>query len=336
MLNTLGDWARHWARQSPWTNVYGVARSLVALSTAITLATTRAPYLFMPQEDSAAPQCDGVRQLGMFCAAPASLETLRWLAIAILLVVASGFRPRLTALPHWWVTASFAANATMLDGGDSVSAVLTLLFVPIALTDARTWHWQAALPLEKTRSNEMRRIVAHTAIALLRIQVSGIYFHAAVSKFAVEQWADGTALWYFVTDPMLGPSPWLGALLRPLFSNAAAVSTTTWGVLALEWLLSIGLFVDRRYRRPLLYAGIALHAAIVVQHGLVSFGLAMFAALLVYLRPADHPFGVLKLASRLRQAQSGTTPARSRLVARLLTGRSTYEIPCRSVVDRRR
>jgi len=37
-----------------------------------------------------------------------------------------------------------------------------------------------------------------------------------------------------------------------------------------------------------------LHATIIVQHVLVTFALATFAALIVYLRPADQPFRVTK------------------------------------------
>lgn len=42
----------------------------------------------------------------------------------------------------------------------------------------------------------------------------------------------------------------------------------------------------------LLPLGIAFHVGIAVVHGLVSFGFAMIAALVLYLRPTDEPFAL--------------------------------------------
>jgi antimicrobial peptide system SdpB family protein len=297
MLTSIGTFAKRWAAsQEPWTNVYGLARTLLALGTATTLALTHSGYLFLPASGvDQVPLCTGVGRLGAFCLAGAShLEPARWLAVAALLVIASGWRPRVTALLHWWLAFSFQNNGTVLDGGDQVTLVLTALLLPVALTDRRKWHWDAPAETsagEPGARDEARRLCASFALALVRLQVAGIYFHAAIAKFGVEEWADGTAVYYFCNNPMFGTSPTLLSFgLGAMLKSAVVVCGLTWGVLVLEYALSAALFFPRRAWPALLVAGISLHAGIILLHGLVSFGLAMFAALVLYLRPVDRPF----------------------------------------------
>jgi len=55
---------------------------------------------------------------------------MRWVSILVLLVAASGWRPRYTAIPMWWVLFGNQASLTVVDGGDQISAVLALLLIP--------------------------------------------------------------------------------------------------------------------------------------------------------------------------------------------------------------
>jgi antimicrobial peptide system SdpB family protein len=132
-------------------------------------------------------------------------------------------------------------------------------------------------------------VVAKTAI---RVQVAIIYFHAFVGKLQVPEWVDGTVLWYWLNDPTFGPAHWL----RPLVINFAATSVgivlMTWGTLMLEGSLAIAMFLPQRIQRRLLIAGIAFHSGIALLMGLVSFGLAMISALILYLRPWEEPFAM--------------------------------------------
>jgi antimicrobial peptide system SdpB family protein len=322
MLTRLGHWARERARRSvPWTNVYGLARTLLALGTGITLTFTPTAYLFEPASGVAAPPiCDGAAHLSAFCVVPHDrLEAIRWLAVAALLVVASGWRPRFTAPIHWWIAFSLQNSGVVLDGGDQVTLVLTTLMLPLALTDRRRWHWSR--PSEPTgvdlpAGEEMRRLVGLFGVTLMRIQVCAIYFHAAIGKFGVAEWTDGTAVYYYFRDPGFGAARPVLALMQPLLANPVTVCAICWGTLALEYLLSTALLLSKKHWKPLLVAGIGLHAAIVVVHGLVSFGLAMVAALLVYLRPFEQTFALPRYVARIvgrvralnaRLASSGAT-----------------------------
>jgi hypothetical protein len=50
--------------------------------------------------------------------------------------------------------------------------------------------------------------VAYAAI-VMRLQVAVLYFHAAVAKFGVTDWADPTAMYHWFNHRTFGAAPWL-------------------------------------------------------------------------------------------------------------------------------
>jgi antimicrobial peptide system SdpB family protein len=299
---------------NPFTEVYGIGRSLLALATALTFAFSRSDVLFRAAAGIPdVPICTGVRATGLFCLVGAAhLELARWLTVFALLFVASGYRPRFTGLLHAWLAFSFQANAMVIEGGDQIAAILSLLLVPVTLLDDRKWHWLPPTPRPLDARERKRRLVARACFLLIRVQVAGIYFHASIAKFAVAEWTDGTVLYYWLNHPTFGMPTWIRPLVEPLLLSGYAVGLLTWSVLLLEWALSAGLLVDRRYRPILLVLGILLHAGIAVVHGLVSFAMIMFAALILYLRPLDRPFGAVRvfdwLSARLQRLRRAAHP----------------------------
>jgi antimicrobial peptide system SdpB family protein len=278
---------------SPWTNVVGLARTVVALGTLMTLLANSADALFRPAGVSIAELTPGFlpTRFSLFMLfGDAHFGWGRMLGIAILAVTASGWRPRLTGVLHWWVAASFATSCIVVDGGDQVAAVLALLLIPVTLTDGRRWHWDAPLALAPGFMPELQRFVAQLMLWTVRIQVAGIYFQASTAKFAVKEWKDGTACYYWFTSPLVGLPPMLERWAAPLLAKPLVVVALTWGTLVLEVGLFVALFIDKRWRRQLLVGGILFHASIIVVHGLVSFFCSMAAALILYLRPIDEPF----------------------------------------------
>ena len=288
MLTAIGSWAERRARTGdPWTNVYGIARSVLALATATTLLANPVAILFHPAIGLPTPPlCDGARAASVFCVSGAAhVDAARVIAGLLLLVVASGYRPRFTGILHLWLTWSLSASAVLVDGGDQVATTLSMLLVPVTLLDGRRWHWSAPLSRSVTTGEVARRVVAFTAFTLIRVQVAGIYFHAAVAKFHSEEWADGTALYYWGGHPIFGAPTWLTPLIRPLLANGVTVSLLTWGVIVLELFLCMALVMPTRGRKAVLVGGIALHIGIIFLHGLVSFGSTMVAALVLFLWP---------------------------------------------------
>ncbi len=307
-IGTFADDRPRGASCSPCTNVVGLARTLLALGTFCTLLFNDADTLFRPlgvELGMASTQVPMLR-LSLFSIFSGSdLHLGRWIALGLLALVASGWCPRFTGIAHWWVSASLAASGVIVDGGDQVAAVLTLLLVPVTLCDGRRWHWSPAPAPAGGAAAEGQTLVARSAILVVRIQIALIYFFACVEKLRVEEWRNGTALYYWLSHPVFG-APGADNTLVPLLAHPAVVTPLTWGVLALEALLFAGLGLDRRRRPLLLGAGLLFHAGIAVLHGLFSFALAMGAALLIYLRPAEQPLrwpapGAGRLLARCRR-----------------------------------
>lgn len=195
----------------------------------------------------------------------------------------SGWRPRITGVLHAWVAVSFAISAFMPEGGDQIAANLALILVPVTLADPRDSHWRT-VSVSGWRS-EVGLTVAASAFFVARLQVAGIYLHAALGKMSVREWENGTALYYWFTKPAFGAPPWLHWITNPIADSALVLTVMTWGVIAFELLLFAGLVIEMRHRKPLLVAASAFHFSILLVHGLAAFFLSMAGALTLYLWP---------------------------------------------------
>ncbi|MFK3983262.1 sporulation-delaying protein SdpB family protein [Micromonospora sp. NPDC050397] len=310
-LISLGRWARPRLAEAPWGSGLGLARTLLALATLGTLLATSSSVLLSPLADGTkGAVCAGPMQAGLWCVVPAwQGEAARWLSVAVLLVVASGWRPRFTGVLHWWVSWSLLVNTSIVDGGDQVTAVLTLLLIPVTLTDPRRWHWSRP----PVREPGLARLVACVVLILVQVQVAVLYLHASVAKLGVREWADGTSLYYWLRNPTFGAPDWLRPLVDVVTDSSLGVALLTWGSVALEFALALAILLGPAAKRRLLVAGLLFHASIAIAMGLISFSTAMGAALLLYLLPIGHhlspPRPALRLADRVSRL-----PARRREV----------------------
>lgn len=289
MIDRVGAWARGVVSVNPWTNVYGLARTIVAAATALTLATTPSAAMWSPYYDGATGPlgCDGLRgAIGLFCIVPPQrLAIVHVVSIVALAIVASGWRPRWTGVVHWWITFSVLASATR-DGGEQVAALFALLAIPWTLTDTRTWHWQRASGTHRPRA----AFVAHASRSLVRVQVMAVYLHSAITKFEVHEWLNGTAFYYWVHDPIVGAPPALAPVVFPLVRNQLVLAVLTYGAIVAECVLVAALIAPARWRWPLYWVGLVFHVGVALVLGIFSFSLAMIGALIVYLRPVDSEF----------------------------------------------
>jgi len=258
---------------------------VLALGTLLTLVFNGVDDLFpLDGAELTAATCTGPATAGIFCVLGAGWG--RAIAIGVCLAVLSGVVPRWTAIPHWYCAHSVAVTLFTVEGGDQLAAVLSLLLVPVLVTDGRRNHWQ---PVTADRAARVvPSYIAHSALLVLRIQMAVVYLHASLGKLGVTEWVDGTSLFYWLADPVFGVSTWAAGLFGWLLATPWGVAVLTWGTLVVEFTLALGLFAKWPFRPALLVLGIGLHLSIAVLMGLVTFGLTMVAGLLLYLfRPED-------------------------------------------------
>lgn len=269
---------------SVWLNTYGFARSIIAFGSLSNLIFNSTSVLFRPHLGLLeVPSCSELNGFSLYCIFSNNLEIARIIAIASLLVVISGWRPKVTGVLHWYITFSLTATATVLDGGDHIATILTFLMIPICLTDNRAWHW--AKPKKNNHDYLATSIIAFSSVLVIRIQMALVYLHAASAKLSVVEWQDGTAVYYWFTHPTFGVSGWLQPVFIPLLQNGFIVTGFTWGTIVLEFLLFAGLLASDRLKKKLFIAGVIFHLGILLIHGLFSFFFSMLGGLVLYLLP---------------------------------------------------
>ncbi|WP_051852764.1 sporulation-delaying protein SdpB family protein [Streptomyces aureocirculatus] len=275
---------------SPITNVYGCARTLLAVGTLLTLVANSTDTLFAPASGvGPPPQCEGAAGASIYCVSP-SLDLARWLSILVLVAAASGYFPRWTAIPHWYVTFSFQASATTLDGGDQVAAVLAFLIVPIALCDSRRTHWDPPKKIpESSQPLWTGAMVTLVTVCVIRIQAAVLYFQAGTAKFGVREWADGTAMYYWMTDETFGAPPWLSWMFDPLIHHGTPLTIFTWSMMVGEIILALALILPQAYWKYFLVGAVVFHAGIALVIGLFTFACSMVALDIIFLHSCRHP-----------------------------------------------
>ncbi len=272
-------------KKSPFGATYAFARSLLAATLCVSLALNHTSTYFTDVSgiDPLSVCSSGINPLSLYCIFSGNIELARWISVILLAIVASGFRPRIFGIVHFWLALSLQVMGSLIDGGEQIHSNLTLLLLPLTLADGRRWHWERANPIASVHS----RLVLWWFVGLARLQVAIVYLFAAVGKFNVPEWVDGTALYYWVSGPNFGASSFIKSMLAPILSNAWLLALTTWSVLVLELLLFSGIFARGKVRIALLLFGIAFHIGIIFLHGIFSFAFIMVAALTIYLVPFD-------------------------------------------------
>lgn len=297
----------------PWSNYYGLARTLLALSPLLTLLATGPTDLFFPPANSSDPvRCEGVSGLGWFCVGgQGGLALKQWVAIAALSLVAAGWRPMLTCLPHWYIAVSFFYNSATPEGGDQISAIAALLLIPACLTDRRRWHWQAVEPAAPPGpAARMLMAVGTIGIVLIKVQVSWIYLQSGIAKLGQDVWVDGSAMYYWFRHSTFGAPDWAAPPLYWISSQPVAVAAMTWSPIVIEVAAGCSLLLPDRIRKAVLAAAFSLHFCIGLFIGLWSFAFAMWGCLLLLLVPMGRQF---RTDRATRQPSDNSAPAPAEL-----------------------
>lgn len=274
------------------TNTVGISRSILALCTLITFVFNSSEILFPQLILDSNEILPWHQSISLFNILSTNLFLAKFISIIILITIVLGFLPRYLGILHWYIAYSFFVSSPLIDGGDQITAILTLLLIPITLVDNRKNHFQNSNQVISPYIN----ILLYSILVVIKLQIAILYFNSATAKFAVDEWMNGTALYYWILHPIYGASPWLADLIKPFLLNSYFIAVSTWGVLLFEILLSFTFLVAKDnliYRKRMLLFGICFHFFIFVLFGLASFGLAMTGALILFCMPIGHNFSFL-------------------------------------------
>jgi antimicrobial peptide system SdpB family protein len=258
--------------RSQW---FAIGRTVLALATASELLFTRPVALFTTVGLGTGPLCTAQPAVSMFCLGNPHefIEARRWLAIAGLLLVASGYRPRYLSIAHLWIVFSVTTSVTLPDGGDSIALIVVLLITPMCLADPRRWQWTPP----GARMSRIGRAVAYLSFWALRLQVAYLYADSAIAKMGVEDWQNGSAFYYFVRDRMFGSAGPLTPIWMWFSDQALTTLAVTWGAIAMELAIALFTLLGTRWRMAAFWICLTLHTLIFLSMGLFSFSLVMIA-----------------------------------------------------------
>lgn len=279
---------------NPWTNVYGLARSLMGLSLLLTLSLNDVQTIFRPS--SGADQITKDNMFSLFTLVPQEylyLNIVRYIFIIILIFVVIGYRPRFTGILHFYIAYSLNGAGITIDGGEQVNTVLSLLMIPITLTDSRKWHW-GEVDKNTLLNKDIAKIITFVSYCAIRLQIAILYFHSTVAKLGNKEWVDGTAVYYYMQDKMLGLPHFIYSIFSPIF-NSWLIVIPTWGTLFIQIILFSALFINKKYWNKILIFALLFHELIAIMLGLISFSIVMIGALILYLKPLENRFKFKKI-----------------------------------------
>lgn len=271
-------------RFDPRTRWLATGRSLLAVAQLTILVFTPTRYLFPPVlGQSRAPVCERpVQQASVFCLAGHHHLTLAQVIASLgLIVVASGIYPRWTSILHFWICLSLGASLSLPDGGESVARIVSFFLIFVCAADDRRWQWSRP----SSTMPSLLQPVSFIGLWCIRVQMAFIYADSAISKFGVADWANGTAEYYIVRDPLFGSAGPFGPLMDWITSSPVGTLAMSWSALLVELILAYLMLTPVRWKLALLILDIALHGAIILTMGLWSFGLIMIASSIVASSP---------------------------------------------------
>lgn len=265
-----------------------VATVLLAASLFLTLLFNGSTTLFSSDGTTPVPACNGVvRHVSILCVGPTSTEFAH-LLLLLLLVVPAMVRPRSVVAVFALVYAVlvFGNGTYVADGGDHAAMNLGVVLVL-----ARCF-----------RSNP---VVVRALVLVTSAFVFLIYFQAGIGKLGVQEWGDGTAVYYYIQiGAFSSPIPGVDQVMSVAASTTIGVAAMTWGTLIAEAFLAAGVFIKRTQPLVVFLVGVTLHAVFALTLGLFSFALSMWAALCLYCWDWDKPM-LPQMAAQYRRPRRG-------------------------------
>lgn len=279
--NDYNEYLKKYTSLNPWTNIYGLSRSILAFGLILTISFSKIETLIMPININ----MDSIFIRYNFFFIFNNVYFSKIISILILSFIISGYFPQITCFFHWWINLSFLFASPIIEGGDQISTIITFLLIPVAITDKRINHWYKP----KSINLPYTKLFVWSIFFLISIQVSFVYFHAGIAKLNVEEWLNGTAVYYWATHNVFGVNQSIYPFISYLLSHKIFVVSLTWGTIFLEILFFGFIFIKRNNWNWKLYfiLGFLFHFLIIIFFGLFSFFFSMLGAIILYFVPKN-------------------------------------------------
>lgn len=282
-IQRVAEWVTFW-------RLFMIGRTLIASAQLTIYLFTPLPFLTPEVAGVTREQhCAGAMQSWNLLCVGLPPDLVRALFAAPLVLVISGFLPRLTGLLHVYVATSTATGLTLIDGGESAAVVAVWWIAVICLFDRRWNGWLSAPPGYLAIDAPRRWWVGipHAAAVALKIQCSIIYLHSATAKFGTDAWVDGSAIYYVTRMEMFGVSGPLGSIALAITATPAGAFLISFGTIAVEIAIAVLIWVPGKARILAVTLSGALHLAIIALIGIGSFGLIMIGLVFTSAFAAD-------------------------------------------------
>lgn len=260
----------------------GPARALLALNLILVLALNDV-YDYFPLEYYEVGKKQailGLQKFNLFYVfGYESLNIAKYLAISVMVLVLLGVAPIITCFLHTWIAYSFISSSILVEGGDQMNAILSLLLMPICIGYGIKNSWGSS-----PTSEGLAGLIRTISYDSIKIQMAACYLVASLAKLTVTEWSNGTALYYWLNSNVFGASGFLLRLLSPVFSSPFLLYVLTISIMLIEFLLFLGLFSrNRSFNNKLFVLGLGFHLGIWFLVGLGPFSMVMVAGLYLFL-----------------------------------------------------
>lgn len=279
---------------SPYTYILQVARATLALGLLLTLVFTDFNHMIIQKINGeyVNPLLNNTflyHKYNLYYLFDYDPFFCKFVSIIIIFFVISGLLPQISSILHFWLAVSFMLSSSLIDGGDQIHSNLSLLLIPICLCDHRINMWKST----HKKVNIYRIFVGNIFLFLISLQMSAIYFHASIGKYEVLEWANGTAIYYWINHTLFGLPEYL-EFINYFASKSWFTVTLTYLILVIEIVFAGAIFMERRKRKLIFPIAVLFHFSIIFIFGISSFFFSMLGGLILYMLPININFISLK------------------------------------------
>ena len=223
------------------------------------------------------PAFEGTTKLSLFYLLSDYPEAARILGICFCMLAIWGIAGVVGIVGVTWIYFSLHNTGIVPDGGDQIGLNASLICTMLIVAKI--------LQRSAGRRFSVGHYMAYYSFLLLKIQVSFLYINASVAKIRVDNWMNGTEVFYDLVSPFFGLTGLRESVISPLLELPFLVFMVTWGTIAFELFIGISVFASSKWKAVAIVMVLILHGGIAILMGITSFSLVITTVALYALLP---------------------------------------------------